>query len=74
MNPGCRITKGHSRSQKSCAATGLCHDILIYMNYTDSYQCEWQDKIQSVLWSRCSVTLFTIAAYKGEVSIAYTRI
>ena len=33
-----------------------------------SYQCEWQDEVQSALWHRCSATLFTIAIYGNDVT------
>ena len=36
---------------------------VVQIDYAMNFTSEWQDEIQSALWHRCSVTLFTIAIY-----------
>ena len=36
---------------------------VVQIDYAMNFTSEWQDEIQSALWHRCSVTLFTIAKY-----------
>ena len=39
---------------------------ILQIDLAMAYSCEYQDEIQSALWSRASVTLFTAAVfYKG---------
>ncbi|KAJ8038387.1 hypothetical protein HOLleu_15805 [Holothuria leucospilota] len=38
---------------------------VIQMDFAMSYSCEYQNEIQSALWSRDSVTLFTAAIFSG---------
>ena len=34
---------------------------VVQLDYAMSYQCKWQDEVESALWNHCSVTLFTVA-------------
>ena len=36
-----------------------------------SYSCEWQNEIQSALWSRKNVTLFTCALLENDQTQCY---
>ena len=41
---------------------------VLQMDFAMAYECQYQNEVQSALWSRGSVILFIVAAmYKGQV-------
>ena len=44
---------------------------ILQIDFAMAYSCEYQDEIQSALWSRASVTLFTAAVFYKETTKTY---
>lgn len=44
---------------------------ILQIDFAMAYSCEYQDEIQSALWSRASVTLFTAAVFYQETTKTY---
>lgn len=45
--------------------------IVLQVDFAMNYSCEWQAEIQSALWSRQSVTLFTAAVFEKQKTKCY---
>ena len=46
-------------------------NIILQIDFAMSYSCEYQAEIQSALWSRASVTLFTAAVFHKDTTKTY---
>ncbi|XP_048583778.1 uncharacterized protein LOC125563079 [Nematostella vectensis] len=44
---------------------------ILQIDFAMAYSCEYQDEVQSALWSRASVTLFTAAVFYKETTKTY---
>ena len=65
-----RVKHIQAQSLESCKQDKTVITI-IQMDFAMAYSCEYQNEVQSALWNRSSVTLFTVAIFKDDECDTY---